>query len=50
MQKLNLRDNLLVALPDSLCTLKKLQGINIRNNQIKEFPKNFGDLKELKKI
>ena len=50
MEKLNLRNNDLVSLPVQLCGLKKLKGLNIRNNAIKEFPKDFGQLVLLNKL
>jgi Leucine-rich repeat (LRR) protein len=48
--KLNVRNNQLKELPDELCYLDHLEGLNIRYNQITAFPANFGNLKLLQKL
>jgi Leucine-rich repeat (LRR) protein len=34
MKKLNLRNNKLTVLPDEICTLTSMEGLNIRHNKL----------------
>lgn len=47
LEKLNLRNNRIAQLPDSICSLRKLKIVDVADNQLTDLPDQFGLLETL---
>ena len=50
LQSLGLAANMLTELPVGLCSLHKLQSLNLKRNRLKCIPEGFGNMKGLREL
>ena len=48
--QLELRENFLLNLPDSICELEKLKHIDLEDNRLDHLPEDFGSLSNLEEL
>ena len=50
LRELNLWENNLITLPESICCIKRLKSLNLVRNKLVKLPENIGDISELKNL